>query len=85
MFCLLSAQLIILVTDVNDNSPACPLRTDRILQVEENKEIGSLVTTVMAIDPDSNDRLFFMLEDNLQSESSFFAIDRLTGEVSTIR
>ena len=73
------------MTDVNDNSPTCLARADDIVQVEGNTATGSIVTTVMAFDPDSNDRLIFRLSDNFLSESRFFRINETSGEIFTSR
>jgi len=76
-----SATVVLSVTDVNDNQPQFNMSVYAV-SVEESVPVGTIVTTIAALDADSNEngRVLYNLIDNTNS----FTINSATGEISTI-
>ena len=73
------ATIIINILDINDNPPSFN-QTSISLEVAENVEIGRLITTLVASDPDegTNAALIYNVTEDVP-----FAVDQLTGILST--
>lgn len=73
-----STDVTIFITDINDNAPRFS-RPSYYLDYPELTEVGSLVTQVLATDPDEgvNGKIFYFI----RSQSEYFRINASSGEV----
>ncbi|XP_014858141.1 PREDICTED: protocadherin Fat 4 isoform X1 [Poecilia mexicana] len=73
-----STDVTIFITDINDNAPRFS-RPSYYLDYPELTEVGSLVTQVLALDPDEgvNGKIFYFI----RSQSEYFRINASSGEV----
>uniref|UniRef100_A0A8C5FNI2 FAT atypical cadherin 4 n=1 Tax=Gadus morhua TaxID=8049 RepID=A0A8C5FNI2_GADMO len=73
-----STDVTIFITDINDNAPRFS-RPSYYLDYPELTEVGSLVTRVLASDPDqdSNGKIFYFI----RSQSEYFRINSSTGAI----
>ncbi|EPQ16981.1 Protocadherin beta-15 [Myotis brandtii] len=81
-----TAQVHILVLDVNDNAPEFAQRLYHV-QVPENSPVGSLVVKVSARDLDTgtNGEISYALSYSSQEISKTFEVNSLSGEVRLIK
>ncbi|XP_054424278.1 protocadherin beta-15-like [Pteronotus mesoamericanus] len=81
-----TAQVHILVLDVNDNAPEFAQRLYQV-QVPENSPVGSLVIKVSARDLDTgtNGEISYSLSYSSQEISTTFEVNSLSGEVRLIK
>jgi len=73
------ATVIINIIDINDNPPSFN-QTSISLQVPENVEIGHLITTILAYDPDEGTNAVVIYN---VTEDVPFAVEQLEGTLST--
>ncbi len=82
------ATVVIDVLDINDNPPSFN-QTSLSLQVREDVQVGLIIATVIAADPDdgTNAALMYSVDtDSVDTDSDDpFEVDRLTGNLSTTR
>uniref|UniRef100_A0A4W4FZ22 Protocadherin 2 alpha b 5 n=1 Tax=Electrophorus electricus TaxID=8005 RepID=A0A4W4FZ22_ELEEL len=75
------------ISDVNDNAP-CFAETNIIVYVKENSQIGAIVYTVSAFDPDAGDnaRITYSLLQNPKSSplTSVFSINSESGDINNL-
>lgn len=75
-----TAKILINVVDVNDNQPTFP--PSRTINVNEDTEVGTVLTTITANDVDTNPTLTYSFaQDNTKDHLEFFSIDRYSGKV----
>ena len=77
-------QLIVIVGDVNDNPPLCPLLST--VHVLNDTQPNTVIATVRATDADigAYGKITYELLSNIAQEENFLAINTETGEVFTI-
>ncbi|KAF0290611.1 Neural-cadherin [Amphibalanus amphitrite] len=82
-----TATVHVHVIDVNNNRPVFPLCAQYRPEVEENKGVGTAVLRLEATDEDKgqNAELVYSLVNSPSSPESFFAIDPVSGQLTTVK
>ncbi|XP_043236819.1 neural-cadherin-like isoform X1 [Amphibalanus amphitrite] len=82
-----TATVHVHVIDVNNNRPVFPLCAQYRPEVEENKGVGTAVLRLEATDADKgqNAELVYSLVNSPSSPESFFAIDPVSGQLTTVK
>ena len=75
-----STTLTIIVADINDNAPFFLPGNDIMISVEEDIQLGTVISTFTAIDNDTGDNSAITY--SLQNPNVPFSIDPSTGELS---
>uniref|UniRef100_A0AC35TFY1 Cadherin domain-containing protein n=1 Tax=Rhabditophanes sp. KR3021 TaxID=114890 RepID=A0AC35TFY1_9BILA len=70
----------VIVLDKNDHTPNF-LEKNLTFQISENFIISDTITTILATDIDSNDKIFY----HLTEQTGSFQINRLTGQIKLIK
>ena len=82
-----SVDVVIYITDINDNSPTITISPSEFIIVAEDISLGSIVARASATDLDStitNGAIIFGLSTVDGSSSSEFSIDFVSGEIRTL-
>ena len=74
---------MVIVGDINDNPPICPLLST--VYVLNDTQPNTIIATVTATDADlgANGTVTYELQSNIFQEANFLAVKNETGEVFT--
>ncbi|KAB7504840.1 Protein dachsous, partial [Armadillidium nasatum] len=73
-----TCTLRINIVDINDNQPTFPPHS--VVQVSENSEVGTLITTITANDVDTNPAITYNFAED-GNPGSMFSIDKFSGKI----
>ncbi|XP_035265778.1 protocadherin alpha-8-like isoform X8 [Anguilla anguilla] len=84
-----TSVITVSISDVNDNAPRFPVPLDNVY-VKENVQVGSVIYTVSAFDPDLNENAkvsYSLLETSAKgaATSSTFKMNSITGEIYSLK
>ncbi|KAF7286531.1 hypothetical protein GWI33_004934 [Rhynchophorus ferrugineus] len=74
-----TARIRINIVDVNDNQPTFP--PHKTITVNEDTEVGTLLTTITANDVDTYPELTYNLTNGDKEYLNYFSIDRFSGKI----
>ncbi|XP_057707016.1 cadherin-related family member 2 isoform X1 [Corythoichthys intestinalis] len=77
-----TATVTIMIEDINDNSPKFPKDTYSNLKVPEHSDVGSVVATITADDPDTMDKDNITYQLLPESIRAYFDVEPHTGVIT---